>query len=1000
VAVRILGPVEVNGPNGKALLVGGRQRALVGALAFNAGTTVTFTSLVDALWGAEPPRTAFKTLHSHMARLRRVLEMCGLPDLLITLGAGYRLAASRVEVDCLHFEDVVAAARADLGENRLTRAVDQLRGGLADWRGDPVQDGELFGWGEAEVNRLRELRLTALEDLYGAELRLGRHGVVVAEVERVLVHHPLRERLVELLTRARYRSGRPADALEAYERLRTRLAEDLGVDPSAELQRLHTAILRQDATLAGGENAPEFPRPAQLPPRVGHFVARREQLRALDEALDDASDTQIVVVSGAGGMGKTAVAVQWAHEVRDRFPDGQLFLDLRGHDDRIAMTATAALIHSLRALGVPEGGLPSERPEQVSLLRSLLDGRRVLIVLDNAATTDQVLPMVPPTPTSMLVVTSRRAMSALTTYHCVRDIRLDGMTRGESLTLLRDIIGAKRVEREPVDAATIVTSCGGLPLALRIAAAKLLHRPDLMLRSLAVELSTVDKLVVLRTDDDSRDVRAVFASAYQALSAPAAALFRRLGVHPELAFGGHLAAAVSGLSLEQTERALAELADAHLIAGAGDSRYRYHDLIGLYAAECARLDEDPVARAETVTRLLDWYLAIADAANRVQPSTHNRVTPTLLYPPAELPFAAGHQGALAFLDGERTNLLPVVRLAVSEGRDAAAWQLVYLLSGFYSTRGRWADRIELCRIGLASAQRLGDAMAEGLLGGALGLAYIRMLRFTEALASLYPAMERAQAAGDDLGAGRIRNSIGTAYARLRRYEEAVEIYQQALAAQQGSGDRIGVAVALHNIGLGRVRQGRPELGFAHLTEALRLTREVGDHRMEAMVLVGLGEAFLAQGRQGPALDSYRQALKLQQAVDDRQHQVESMVSIGTVLLDGDEHHEALTHLREGLRLSQELGDQHLTSVCLKALAEAHLRRDELDLADECLRQALAIRATAPDAYEEAAIHSVLVQLARRTGQDAVADEHRQRAVWLYQKANAASEAEQMEAAPA
>lgn len=998
VAVRVLGPVEVIGPSGNALLVGGRQRALVAALAVNSGTAVTSSRLVDALWGAEPPRTAVKTLHGHVARLRRVLAACGLPDLLVTLGSSYLLATSRRDVDCLQFEDVVAEARVALGANRLTRTVDRLREGLALWRGEPIQDGELFGWGQAEVDRLRELRLTAVEDLCDAELRLGRHGVVVAEVERVLVHHPMRERLVELLMQARYRSGRPADALEAYQQLRARLAEELGVDPAVELQRLRTAILRQDASLAArGSAQPRVPRPAQLPPRVGHFVGRREQLQALDEALANASDTRIVVVSGAGGMGKTAAVVQWAHSVRDLFPDGQLFLDLRGHDERITMTATAALIHSLRALGVPEGRMPTERSEQVSLLRSLLDGRRVLIVLDNAATTDHVLPLVPPSPTSMLVVTSRRAMMALTTYHPVRDIRVGAMTNGESLALLGDVAGATRIDHEPADAAAIIASCAGLPLALRIVAAKLAHQPTLTLRSVAADLSTVDRLDVLEIEDDSRTVRAVVASAYRTLSAPAASMFRRFGVHPELAYGPHLAAAISGLPAEDTARALGELADAHMIGDAGGGRYRCHDLIAVYAAECARLDEQ--VRAETVTRLLDWYLAIADAANRAQPSTYNRVTPVLSYPPTELPFGAD-QGELAFLDGERPNLLPVVRFAAAEGRDVAGWQLVYLLSGFYSTRGRWLDRIELCRLGLAAAQRLGDAMAEGVMGGALGMAYIRMLRFTEALTYLYPAMERALAAGDDLGAGRIRNSIGTAYARLRRYDEAVEVYQQALAEQQTSGDQTGVAVALHNIGLGRVRQGLPELGVAHLSEALRIIQSVGDQRMEAMVLSGLGEASLAQGSRDAALDSYRRALKLRLAVDDRQHQVESMVRISSVLLDEGEHNAALDQVQEGLRLSRELGDQHLIAVCLKAAADAHLRRDELDAADDCLRQALAVRAAAPDAYEEAAIHRALVELAGRTGQDAVADEHRERAVWLYLRANAAPEAEELRAAPA
>jgi DNA-binding SARP family transcriptional activator len=1001
VAVRLLGPVEVTGPKGDAVFGGGRQRALVGALALKAGTIVVSSRLVDALWGVEPPRTAFKTLHGHVARLRRVLQACGLPDLLVTAGSGYMFAARRGEIDSLRFEDLVAEARVDLEGNRVSSAVQRLRDGLAQWCGDPVQDGELFSWAGAELNRLKELRLTALEDLFDAELRLGRHEAVVDELERALVHNPLRERLVELLMLAQYRCGRPVDALEAYQKLRVHLADELGVDPAAHLQRLHTAILRQDTTLARREYAqPSASRPAQLPPRVGHFVGRIEQLQALDLTLEGLSDTRIVVVSGTGGMGKTALIVQWAHAVRERFPDGQVFLDMRGHDDRTAMTATAALIHTLRALGVPEGRVPSERPDQVSLLRSMLDTRRVLIVLDNAASIDQILPLVPPSPTSMLAVTSRHAMSALTTYHSVRRIPVDAMSRGDSLTLLRDVVGAERIDREPAQAAMIVTSCAGMPLALRIAAARVVHHSDRTLRELAADLSTVDSLDVLRLEDDSRNVRTVFASAYRTLSAPAATLFRRLGVHPELAFGPHLMAAVSGLAAERTEHALVELVGAHLIADIGDGRYRYHHLIGLYATECARLNDGAAVRAETVTRLLDWYLGIADVANRGLPSTHNRVTPALSYPPADLPFAADHHSALAFLDGERPNLLPVVRFAVAESRDVAAWQLVYLLNGFYTTRGRWEDRIEICQLGLEAAQRLGDAMAEGVMGGALGMAYIRMLRFTEALKYLYPAMERAQAAGDEVGVPRLRNTIGTAYARLRRYDEAVEIYQQVLAAQQSNGDQIGVTLALTNIGLGRVRQGQPELGLANLLEALRLTRDEGDRRTEASVLGCVGEAYLALGRHDAAIDSFRQALKLQEDIDDRRHQVDSLVSIGTTLVLEGELSESLDHLQQALRLSHDLGDAHLISLCLKALAEAHLLRDELVAAGECLQRALALRTSVPDAFEEAAIYRALVELAERSGQDAVANEHRQRAVWLYHKANAATEAAELEDTPA
>jgi DNA-binding SARP family transcriptional activator/tetratricopeptide (TPR) repeat protein len=1001
--IRLLGPVEVIGPRGHAMLSGGRQRALVSALALNAGAVVASSRLVDALWGPEPPRTAFKTLHGHVARLRRALLACGLQESLVTRGSGYALAIARNGVDGLYFEDLVATARLEMSDSRCDSAVQRLRTGFALWRGEPVQDGELFGWGAAEVLRLQELRLTATEDLCDAELRIGHPGVAIIEAERALVHAPMRERLVELLMLALSRVGRPADALDAYQRLRRRLADELGVDPSSAVDRVYVAILRQDADAVQPHGEPAAPRPAQLPPRVGYFTGRAEQLRALNEAPARPLDSGIVVVSGAGGMGKTALVTQWAHGMRELFPDGQIFVDLRGHDDKIAMTAAAVLTHTLRALGVPEDRMPGEASGQVDLLRSMLDGRRVLIVLDNAASADQVLPLVPPSPGSVLVVTSRRPMSALTAYHSVSAISLDPLTTEESLTLLREVVGRRRIDREPAAAARIAASCAGLPLALRIAAAKLVHEPNQALVVLASELSTVDRLDALHVDGDSRSVRTVFASAYRALSPRAALLFRRLGLHPGADLGSHLAAAVADLSPAGTEQALAELVDAHLLADSGDGRFHFHDLIGLYAAECARLDEQPSARAATLDRLIGWYLAIATSANRVLDPRHDEATPTLTGPLMRPPFELDPQSTLAYLDGERANLLPVVRLAAQNGRDVASWQLTYQLTGFFDSRGEWIDRIEMCRIGLAAAARIPDPTGESLMGSALGMAYIRMLRFAEALDYLYPALELANAAGNERGAGRIRSSIATAYARLRRYDEAVETYQRALASHLRNDDRSGVAVALNNIGIVRVRQGHPELSFPHLTEALRLTEEAGDRRMKALVLGSIGEAHVAAGQRDAALDSFRAALAVQREIDDRRHQVDTMVNIAGVLLSGDDqddHAAAAEHLHAALQLSRDLGDQHLISVCLRSLAEAHLRRGEFDAAGECLRRALAIRAAMPDAYEEAAIHRGMARLARQAGEDTVADEHRLRAVWLYHKANAASEAAKLESAPA
>ena len=996
VIVRLLGPVEVVGPLGRAVL-SGRQRALVGLLALQAGTVVVAGRLVDALWGDEPPRTAVKSLHSHVARVRQALGACGLIDVVLTRGAGYTFAVARTEVDVCRFEDEVRSAREDLAEHRWHRAAERLRVGLALWTGDPIQDGELAGWGSAEVTRLQEVRLAALEDLWDAELRLGHHVAATDELDRLLVRHPLRERLVELSMLALYRSGRPLDALEAYQRLRTRLAHELGVDPSPGLQRLHTAILRHDPDLVPAparvdDPAPADPaphRPAQLPPRVGHFTGRGDALGALDRVLDG-DDTRIAAVSGPGGMGKTALAVQWAHRVRGRFPDGQLFLDLRGNDPAAAMTAADGLTHLLRSLGVAGGQMPAELSELTNLYRSLIDDKRVLIVLDNAASADQVLPLVPATTTSALVVTSRRPMTALATYHAVRAMHLDGLDDAEALDLLRSVVGPERIDAEPEHASSIVAWCGRMPLALRIAAANLASEPRRPLCELAAELAGEDRLDALSVEGDSRSVRTTFASAYRALTSPAARLFRVLGRHPGVTFERHLAAAVTGSTLTDADRALAELSDAYLVADVAAGRYRYHDLIQLYAVECARRHED-LPHDEFVDRLLDWYLGVAEVANRTLDRGRDRIEPALRYPPVVVPFAATHTETLAFLDGERDNLLAVVRFAADQGRYIAAWQLTYLLTGFFDSRGRWADRVEICRLGLAAAERLGDPVAEGLMRSGLGVAHNMTRRFDEALDRLYPALELTRATGDRRREGHVCNNIATAYAGLRRFDEALDAYLRALEVHTANGDRLGIAIALNNIGTSHIHLGHPERSFDHLGPALRLSQEIDNPRLEAGILASLGEAYLRQGRLAEALAQFQRALDIRRAIGDRRREVDTLTSIGVARLGTGDHATALDDFREALRLSHELADQHLVSVSLTRLAGAHLHRDELDGARECLRRAAALRARVPDAYQEATIHRTLAELAEREGHRATAEEHRDRAIRLFQKANATAE---------
>ncbi|GIH11522.1 SARP family transcriptional regulator [Rhizocola hellebori] len=1019
--VRVLGPVEVVGPHGPAALVGAKQRAVLALLALNAGTVVPQWRLVDALWGDPPPRTAVKSLQSHVARVRQALAVCGLPEVLTTRESGYALMLPPDTVDAWRFEQRVRQARENLADGVITKAADHLRDGLALWHHDvALADAEVTGWAEAELDRLSEVRLTALEDWWDAQLQLGRHDTAVGELDRLLVTHPLRERLVGLYMLALYRCDRHNTALQAYHRLRARLADEMGVDPGPDLTRLHTLILRRDPALrpqSGGPATvatvsaaqPAVPRPAQLPARVGHFTGRVHELATLDRLMNRStadgaeSEVQVAVISGPAGIGKTALAVQWAHRMTDRFRDGQLFVDLRGHEPESALSPADALSHMLRSLGVPADRIPTEPTEQASLYRSLLHSKQILILVDNGGTAEDILPLVPAGSANLLVVTSRHTMAALATHHAVCAIGLEVLDDGDAMSLLTKLVGPAAVQREPAAAAELIRLCDRMPLAIRIAAAKLCTgigtadaagRP---LGTLAGELAGANRLDALAIDGGSRSVRAVFASAYRALRPASAHLFRLLGLHPGTTVCLQLAAAMADLPLALAREVIGELVNAHLVTEVSPGRLRLHDLIALFAHQCAMAECSAPAREEATARMLDWYLAVAAEANRIIDPGRDRVTPALRFALAQLPFPAEPEPALAFLESERANLLPVARFALQHGHTDVPWQLTYLLTGFYDSCGHWLERVLLCHLGVAAAQAGGDPATEGLMRSALGVAYIAIRRFDEALQSLYEALPLMRSSGDMRGVGHVHNNIAAAYSGLRRFGEAVDAFREALEVHTAHGHRLGIALALNNTGHTYVRMGKPELSSRDLTMALQISREIGNRRLEAAALHSLGEADLRGGAAEGALDHFGAALAVYQEMGDRQYQAETLHGIGLAYLTRGEPATATGHLHRALTLAHEIADPHLEAIVRHALAQAYLSAGELAAARTQLDLALAARVWVPDTYEEANLHRDLGELEQRCGDPESAAYHWELAVRLYQKVNATDEADELAA---
>lgn len=957
----VLGPVRALGPGGAAAVQGARQRAIIGVLALHAGTVVSVNQLIEALWGDHPPRTAARTLHSHIARIRQALAAVDVPPALVTSAPGYLLDVAPEHVDAHRFEHAVRDAARSLASGDLARAASVALDAAALWHGDAFADTPLSGWARHEVDTLHERRLTALETGWEARIRLGDHDDAAGELPRLIAAHPGREQLAALAMRALYRSGRHADALEQFQRLREHLADELGADPGPDLVALHTAILRHDPALTAPPEPPSAPVPAQLPAGVGHFAGR-----SADLALLDAATGGVVVVSGAPGLGKTALALEWAHRATSRFPDGQLFVDLHGHDPVRAVSAADALAHLLRGLDIPDDRMPGTEAERAALYRSLVHGRRLLVLADNAASSAQVLPLVPGTGPATLVVTSRASLSALGTRHAVAPVPLAALDHDESLALLRQVLGPALTRATPEDTNALVDLCQGVPLALRLAAARV------------SETGIADLVATSR----GAGARAVLGGVYQPLPDQAARMFRLLGTSPGATVSNALGAVLCDLSPADAQATMDRLAAAQLVTPVDEGRFRFHDLVREYARQRAELDETPAGLHATGTRLVDWYLWVAGSANAVIDPDRDLVP----MPPetGPLPFTPDRHAALAFLTGERPNLVPVVRFASEHGRPAAAWALTYLLTSFFDTTGHWHERVELCRHGAAAAEELGDPVATSEMRRALGVAYFMTRRMTDALHAGELALRAVREIGDLAAEGHVLNNIANAHAELRRFDDAEAAHLLAVRRCAEAGHRLGHALSQRNLGHTYIQMGQAQRALGPLAEALTTFRDLGNARLEAATLDTIGEAHLQCGDLPEALKWLTRANELSQNLGDRWLEQETLLDIGRAHQANGALPEAADHLTRALTICREVGDRHGEARALGLLGAVRLNLNDLPAAKRVLEEALTVRARVPDDYELATLHRTLSAVARQAGHPGPAQEHLSKANKLHQ----------------
>ncbi|WP_158886017.1 AfsR/SARP family transcriptional regulator [Amycolatopsis anabasis] len=888
----VLGPLTAWRTGRKIELGWARQQAVLAVLVLELNRPVPVHKIVDGVWGDRGPRDARNAVQTYVSRLRRVLRADAAPaePPLVFTKAGYLLRGDPADLDLVAFERHLDAARERYRTGDLPGAADQVDAALALWRGEPFGglDGPLL---EAERQRLQERHLGALELRATINLDRGRTAESIAELTRLVTGHPLQERLRALLMLALCRCGRQAAALDVFQDGRRRLADELGIDPGEELRRLHERILRGDPALA----TPAPPGRNTLPGDVQDFTGREAELRRLLAAAGTGPATAAVVeaIDGSAGVGKTALAVHVAHRLIERYPDAQLFINLHGHTAGHRPTEPlAALDTLLRALGVPGERIPGELAARAGLWRAELADRAALVVLDNAADADQVRPLLPGTARCLTLITSRRRMVDLDAH----TLSLDVLPRTDAVELFTRIVDDDRLAVDPDSVDEAVRLCGRLPLALRIAAARLRTRPAWSLRYLTDRLRRGQRRLAELSAGD-RSVAAAFSLSYRQLTGEQQRLFRLLGLHPGPDLDAHAAAALGDDDLDATERLLEALVDVHVLQQPMPGRYRFHDLLRHYARATVQDHEPEAERQAAITRLLDYYLrTTAKAVHTLAPHERDR-RGELPAPGREL---CDYDQALAWLDTERPNLL-------AAAGQAHADRLSRLLGPYLHLRNHLADALTLDTHALTAARDTGDRIDEGRALRRLGHDYYRLDRYERALACHQQAMVLFRAAGEHGHEGDALRDLGVMHGLFGRYREAISANRQALAIARDIGDRAGESDALAHLGVACERLGQYHEALAHHHQALAIAREIGHRAGECFARCELGVVHNRLGDYPAALEQHRRALDLARQIGHRAHEGYARCRLGEVHRHLGHYRNALSHHREALAIAREIG---------------------------------------------------------------------------------------------
>ncbi|GAB1639975.1 AfsR/SARP family transcriptional regulator [Krasilnikovia sp. MM14-A1259] len=967
---RVLGPLETVVDGRRMDVAGNRQQIVLASLVLDAGKVVSVGRLMTAIYGEQRPASARAQVQICVSGLRRLFTAYGRADAIATRNQGYVLAQAGVAVDLQRYERLIAEARAGSNAGRKEESVERYREALALWRG-PALEGLDSGPLRTAANHFAERRLTVNEDCIEYELELGRHREVIAELVGLVAAHPLRERLRGQLMLALYRSGRQAEALEAYRAARRTLIDELGLEPSEWLQHLERSILTSESGLAlplpretvvSAAPAPETEAvvgevlavsdsgpharsqvspPRMLPTDIADFTGREQQIEVIDRELARAAENPrqlavpIMVVTGKLGVGKTTLGVHVAHRLASRYPDGQLFADLHGWKaDYVG--PMRILERFLRTLGVPGTSIPDGLEERAEMYRGLLSDRRVLVVLDNAGAEEHVLPLLPGSPRTAVIVTSRGRLGGLPG---AMHVDIDVLEPRQCIELLSRIAGESRIRAETDASAELTELCGRLPLALRIAGARLAARPHWSVEQLADRLASESR----RLDElkhGAMGIRVNIAITYGNISDDARRLFRLLAALDFPVFSGWMCAALLDRSLRDAHDLLDELADAQLVEIAGDeqgprSQYRFHELIRVFARERLAVEESPQERNAARERVIGGLLFLAEQAHKLLYGDGNRQ----VHGSGQrwkLPSRATARRLaepLAWFERERQSIVAAVSQAATIGAVQLCWDLAVTAVTLFESRAYLDDWRSTHRIALDAARQAGDELGQAVVLSSMGALGIVERRFAFARQQLDQAGDLFRAFGEEHGLATVNRNIAYLEQMDGDLPEAVRRYQMALDVLRDI-DPVDAAYVLQNMAQIALERGDPDGAKLILAQALEMSRKAGSRRTEAQALHRLGNAHLQAGQPAEAAAVFGEALVAVRDLGDPIGEAYMMHGLGMASLRVGDYVRAKEALTDARVLTETNGDRLVAARVEHGLGE-------LALATHAPREAVA-----------------------------------------------------------